>query len=440
MTDFSIFLIIGLILTIGVFGSDLLKKIKFPQILGFLLVGIVLNIFLTLIGQEFVITEFLDIIVAVTLAFIGFNLGSEIDWKTIRSMSMKILIILLSEALLTFFAVTIVVYMITTKLHLALVFGALASATAPAGTAAVFWENDCKGPLTTAAMFILALDDIVAIVLTDIAIDYATLFYRGHAIDLVGLFLPVIYDIVASLALGMTSGFSVVYLLNREEDHGEYVDLVIGSIFVCIGIASILGISYILPTMIFGVTVASLCRKPDIDFKKKKLIEEVFGTSSPEITSIYYEKIIETRDEESEPHQIFHEVFRIASPFIAMFFVLIGLSLDLTSIVQIGFVGVIYMATRTIAKAIGSNIGASLAKAEPVIQKYLGFCLLSQAGVALGLAVLISEHFATFGSTAADTGLFILSTITATTIVFQIFGPVAIKWAIDRSGEAGKLC
>ena len=71
MTDFSIFLIIGLILTIGVFGSDLLKKIKFPQILGFLLVGLALNIFLTLIGQDLVITEFLDIIVAVTLAFIG---------------------------------------------------------------------------------------------------------------------------------------------------------------------------------------------------------------------------------------------------------------------------------------------------------------------------------------------------------------------------------
>ncbi|MFX0149989.1 MAG: cation:proton antiporter [Candidatus Hodarchaeota archaeon] len=437
MPDYSFLIFIGLIIAIGVIGSDLLKKIRFPQILGFILVGIGLNIFLTFIGQDISITEVLDIIVAVTLGFIGFNLGSEIDWKTIRSMSSRILVILLFEALLTFFAVTFVIYLVTNQFHIAIVFGALASATAPAGTATVFWEHKTEGELTTTVMFILALDDVVAILLTDFAIDFVTLTYTNtHGFDFWALFYPVFFDIGTSLLLGVIAGLIVAYLLNREDDHAEYVDLVIGSILVCIGLSSVLRISYILPTMVFGITVASLCEKPDINFKAKKVIRELFETSSSEFTDIHFEKLKEK--EKTEPHQIFHEVYKIASPFIAIFFVLIGFSLDLTMLMEIGLVGILYMTTRTLAKTIGARTGASLVKSESVVQKYLGPCLLSQAGVALGLAVLVSEHYVTFGAEAAQIGLFILNTIIATTIIFQIFGPLAIKWAIDKSGEANK--
>ncbi|MFX0172330.1 MAG: cation:proton antiporter [Candidatus Hodarchaeota archaeon] len=435
MPDYSFLLFIGLIIAIGVIGSDLLKKIRFPQILGFILVGIGLNILLSFLGQDISITEVLDIIVAVTLGFIGFNLGSELNWQTIRSMSSKILVILLFEAFFTFFAVTLIIYIVTSQFHVAIVFGALASATAPAGTAAVFWEHKTAGKLTTTVMLILALDDVIAILLTDFTIDFVTLTYRNtHGFDFWGLFYPVFFDIGLSLILGVIAGLFIAYLLNREEDHAEYVDLVIGSILVCIGLSSILNISYILPTMVFGIAVASLCEKPDINFKTRKVIRELFGTSSSEFTDIYFEKLKEL--EKTEPHQIFHEVYKIASPFIAMFFVLIGFSLDLTLLMEIGLVGILYMTTRTLAKALGARTGASLVKMETVVQKYLGPCLLSQAGVALGLAVLVSEHFATFGAEAAQIGLFILNTIIATTIIFQIFGPLSIKWAIDKSGEA----
>ncbi|MHA2304756.1 MAG: hypothetical protein ACXACU_05125, partial [Candidatus Hodarchaeales archaeon] len=80
MIDLSVLAFFGVVLTIGVIGSDFLKKIHFPEILGFMLVGVILNIILTAANHNVIITDFLDIIVAVTLGFIGFNLGSEIDW------------------------------------------------------------------------------------------------------------------------------------------------------------------------------------------------------------------------------------------------------------------------------------------------------------------------------------------------------------------------
>ncbi|MFX0122197.1 MAG: cation:proton antiporter [Candidatus Hodarchaeota archaeon] len=431
--EITLILEIGLILTFGVLGSDGLKKLKFPEILGFILVGIIAGLILRPFGlfQDHYAT-ITNVIVAVALGFIGFHLGSEIDWKTLKTMSTKVIVILVIEAFFTFLFVAFLVFLITQELYLALLFGALSSATAPAGTAAVFWEYDCKGPLTATTMIILALDDIFAIILTDFAIDYASIHFGGGRLDLFNLFVPMIVDIGFSVVLGLVAGIPLSFALNREDKHGEYVNLIIGAVLVCIGISGLLNISYILPTMVFGVTIASLSKKPKIDPQKKMLMSKILGPQTEEILGIIDQELLELREE--EPHQIFHEVYRIASPLVALFFVLIGLNLDISSLMQIGLLGALYLIGRTVAKSVGAYIGTSIVKAEPIVRKYLGPCLYSQAGVALGLAVLISDKLASFG--VPEMGSLILNTITATTIVFQIFGPLAIKWAIQRSGEA----
>jgi Kef-type K+ transport system membrane component KefB len=425
---------IGLILTFGVLGSDALKKLKIPEILGFIVVGIVSGLIFKPLGlfQDHY-ASVTNVVVALALGFIGFHLGSEIDWKTIKKMSSKVIVILLVEAFFTFFFVTFLVFLITNELYIAMLFGALASATAPAGTAAVFWEYDCKGPLTSTTMIILALDDIFAIVLTDFAIDYAIIEIEGGVLNIFNLFVPMITDIGLSVGLGLIAGVLFAFLLNREDDdHAEDVNLTIGAVFVCIGLSGFLGISYILPTMVFGITVASLSKKPEIDPRKKELIAEIFGPQTDGIIGHIDQELLETSDD--EPHQIFHEVYKIGSPLVALFFVLIGLNLDISSLVDIGLLGIIYLIGRTVAKSIGAYIGASIVNAGPTIQKYLGPCLYSQAGVALGLAVLISDKLSALGEPAV--GILILNTITATTIVFQIFGPLAIRWAVGKSGEA----
>jgi len=427
---------LGLILTLGVVGSDTIKKLHLPEILGFIIMGILVGILFRPFGLfQGDYTDITNLVVAIALGFIGFNLGSELDWNTIKSMSGKVIVILIFEGFTTFFVVGAIVYLLTAELYIALLFGALSSATAPAGTAAVFWEYECKGPLTTTTMLILALDDILAIILVDFALDYSGIYLEGVKADLFHLLFPVIFDVGLSLLLGLIVGIPLSYKLNKEEEHGEYVDLIIGTVLVCIGVSGILGISYILPTMVFGIAVASLTKKPVMSQRKKKLLEKLFEKSRIEEfkIDIKQELLAISEDSIAEPHQIFHEVFRIASPIIALFFVLIGLSLDLNSLTQIGFLGVVYMVSRTLAKTFGAFIGASIVDAEEVVRKYLGPCLYSQAGVALGLAVLISEKLTLLG--VPTVGILILNTITATTVIFQIFGPIAIKWAVNKAGE-----
>ena len=72
---------------------------------------------------------------------------------------------------------------------------------------------------------------------------------------------------------------------------------------------------------------------------------------------------------------------------------------------------------------------------EPVVRDNLGFGLLSQAGVAIGLALASASRFASLGEEGKELSELIINVITATTFVVQIFGPIFVKFAISRAGE-----
>lgn len=73
---------------------------------------------------------------------------------------------------------------------------------------------------------------------------------------------------------------------------------------------------------------------------------------------------------------------------------------------------------------------------EPNIIAVIG--LLSQAGVAIGLALASADHFTRYGDEGQALGNLIINVITATTFVVQIVGPICVKLAFRRSGEIGK--
>ena len=65
------------------------------------------------------------------------------------------------------------------------------------------------------------------------------------------------------------------------------------------------------------------------------------------------------------------------------------------------------------------------------VYKYLPYCLLSQAGVAIGLSIAAGQDFAdTIGPT-------IMLIITATTFVVQLLGPICVKYGVTKAGECG---
>ena len=162
--------IIGIGLVMAFIASKIFKKVGIPQVVGFMVAGILLR-FSGIITIEDIDT--LSVIFSLALGLIGYNIGLELKTVILKGRIRKIVLIVILEATAAFWIVTFLVFAVTGQVYVALILGAIASATAPAATTDVIWDHDCKGPVTESLMLVLALDDIIAVVLTNAAIAYA---------------------------------------------------------------------------------------------------------------------------------------------------------------------------------------------------------------------------------------------------------------------------
>lgn len=352
-------LIVGLIIIIGFAAGKIFQRLKIPRVLGFIVLGLIL-------GSAGVIPpatlESLRPIIDLALGFIGFTIGGELDINKLFKGSKKLLIILICEAIGTFGIVTVVFQLLFGELYISLIFGALASATAPAATVEVIREYCAEGELTQVILFILALDDIIAVILFNFVITYAS----PQVVWSLLLFLTPLLEIAFAFILGGSLGYALVKLEELFKDETEWLILTMASIILCTGVSLFFGFSSILSNMALGIMMENLS---STEFKR------------------------------------FEEKFEIVLlPLFIGFFVLTGAHLSFAILIEVGIFAVIYVGARTTGKILGAYGGSKLAKESPKITSNLGFSLLSQAGVALGLAYLASAHLSALGN--ATTGFF----------------------------------
>ena len=122
----------------------LAKRINLPTIIGYMALGIILGPSILNIFEEGVIQQ-LSFVSEIGLGFVAFSIGSELSLASLKRMGPGIISIILAESLMAFLVVTIAIYLLTRDLPLSIIFGAMAPATAPAGTVAVIQE--CKAAL-----------------------------------------------------------------------------------------------------------------------------------------------------------------------------------------------------------------------------------------------------------------------------------------------------
>lgn len=410
-------LTIGAALVLAYIGAYILRRIGIPQTLGFMIAGVILG--LTSILTEQAIHD-LRFFVALALGLIGYNIGHELSSPNLsRGRIKKLLVIVLFEATAAFLVVAFLTYMILTAVGFphavptAILFGAVASATAPAATADVVWESECEGPVTSSLMFVLAADDIVAVILTNSAIVFALWVYLPGSITLTAVMIEPVIGIFGSMILGAVFGLIFLYPVNDEEDRGKLLELEIGMVILLIGTIEFIN-------MYFG-TQGLYVRISDI------FAAMVFG---------YVVRSRIDREKEQVPKLL----ERVMAPVVMIFFVIVGgrmaqLLTTSETLLLIAVTGALYLGGRTIAKYFGAALGGKLVNELPAIQKYLGGCLLCQAGVALGLSFIIEETFVELGGDAQTMGLLILGVVALSTMVLEVVGPMAVKKSLRAAGE-----
>ena len=396
----SILLLIGIAIISGLIGGKISHQLRSPAVVGYILIGLILGP--SILGLfKLDLLDRMGVISDLALGLIAFIIGSHLPLGLLRRMGKQVVIITLVQLFGAFIIVAWGIYLLTGKPYIALVFVALATATAPAGTVVVLQEYKAKGALTTALLAIVGLDDAFAIVIYGFAAALAKLFIVGkEVISLHSTVVGPLIEIGGALLLGAAAGTALAYLAKMLRGRGELLPLSLGVIFICVGAANSLHLSLILSNMTLGMVVAS---------------------AFPRVS-----------------RRTFDVIEGITPPVYVIFFVIAGAHLQLGLLPQMGLLGLIYIGGRIIGKMGGAYLGASISKAQASIRKYLGLGLLSQAGVAIGLAILVGREFSTLGEVGHHLAVSAINTIAATTIIFEIIGPLTAKFAITRAGEVGK--
>ena len=127
----------------------------------------------------------------------------------------------------------------------------------------------------------------------------------------------------------------------------------------------------------------------------------------------------------------FREIEGASEPFLAIFFLLAGYKLDISALLTLGLLGGTYVIAKSLGKITSANLAARWAKASPAIRNNIGWCILPQAGVTLGLALLVSHRLPELGDV-------VLPLVIATTVIFELFGPLITRWRLRSVGEIPK--
>ncbi|HUW23522.1 MAG TPA: cation:proton antiporter [bacterium] len=392
----DLLLLIGVTIALGFIGGKISNKLKFPAVIGYIIIGVLLGpslfgIFdLTLLNRMGMISDF-------ALGLIAFIIGEELRLGILRKMGKTVMSILFVESMFTFILIAVAIYLLTRDVALSLILGSLGVATAPAGTFIVLREYKAKGPLSNTLLAIVGLDDAVAIIIYGFASALAKLSISGkERITVQNTFQGPLIEIGGAVVIGIILGIVLSYVARKLHERNELLTISLVAILICTGLSNIFHFSSILANLVLGITTAN-----------------IFLLTGK---------------------RIFGAIEGIASPIYIAFFVLAGAHLQIGIVPKMGLLGLIYILTRSVAKIGGASLGAYLSKAERNIQKYLGFGLFTQAGVAIGLAMVVQREFGLYGELATVA----VTTITATTIILEIIGPLGVKYAITKAGEIGQ--
>src|SRR6056297_1230790 len=159
-----ILLAVGIMTVAGLYLGKVTKYIKLPSIIGFMLVGVLLGPSLFNLINESMQND-LGFITEVALGFVAISIGLELKMSTLKQQGIGIVIIIITESLLAFTLVSLAVYWFTADLPLSLIFGAIAPASAPAGTVAIIQEYKARGSLTKALYSVVGFDDGLGIII-----------------------------------------------------------------------------------------------------------------------------------------------------------------------------------------------------------------------------------------------------------------------------------
>lgn len=405
---------IAVALAAGLLMTRLFKKLglNFPDVTAFLVAGLCIGPYglgrLGIPGLGFPTFEDVDAvntISSVALGFIAFSIGNEFKLSHLEGTGKQATVIGILQAVTAMVFVDIVLVGVCLiagrdKLSIpaAITLGAIATATAPAATLMVVKQYKAKGKLTDILLPVVALDDAVGLVAFALSFGIAQTLIT-NTVSVVAIIVNPLVEIVASLLLGSIMGIVLTKLEELFYSNSNRLSLTIAFVLITIALSSMsfdigpvnVSFSSLLVCMMLGTMLCNLCPRSG---------------------------------------DIMSRADQWTAPLFALFFVISGADFNLSVFKSpiVVLIGILYIVARSLGKYFGARESAKATGCDSNVVKYLGYTLLPQAGVALGMCVTAE----TLGS---YDGLLIRNIVLFSVFIYEIAGPMITKWALTKSGD-----
>lgn len=421
-------LCIALALLAGLLSSRLMKLLRLPNVTGYLISGIIFGPFVLgkyiggwssdpLSGTSI---QAISWISDIALGFIAFTIGCSFKTSSLKAVGKRIVIITVFEALggalITIGGLFIAYIFLKDTLPIAVILtlGAIACATAPAATLMVIKQYKAHGPVVDTLIPVVAFDDAVALIAFSVLFSISKSLVTATSLSFVGVIVVPLIEIIVSLALGALLGFLVSLGCRFFKSRANRMIMVIASILVVVGLS-------MLATQLGW-----------------KLFGEDFSFSSLLACMMIGAFFINAR---KDAQRTIERIDQFTPPLYMLFFVISGANLDITIFASkdallVIIIALVYIVMRSLGKYSGAFISSKITKSEPTVQKYLGFTLFPQAGVAIGLATTASQTLA--GAGYEKESSIILAVVLTATIFYELVGPLITKIALYKAGEIEK--
>lgn len=398
----------ALLIATGLLVAKICQRFHLPSVTGYIIAGVLLGPSGFNLINSHSIGPDLDHFTSIALVLISFGIGEHIEIKKLQRHFRTVTVISLCEAMGAFVTVFSAIFYAMQyggmgiegwQLHnyiaLSLLLAAVGLATAPAATLLVIRELKASGPFTTTLLAIVAIDNGLAIMIFGFVIAFVQQLTGGGGDPFYLILLNGVISIGQSLLLGICTGFILDLVLKNltskeERMTGGLAILLLGS-----EAAIYLGLSSLLAGMAAGFVLVNRAER-DV--------------------------------------RLFRALNNFEPPIYVLFFTLAGTHLDIMTLGAAGALGVIYFAARISGKVTGVAIGARVAGAPQKIGRYLGFGLVPQAGVAIGLIFLVAGNPA-----LADYSTVISPIVLAGVFLSELVGPITARFAVQQAGEAHAL-
>lgn len=380
---------IGGILLLGTLTDFVGKRSFLPRVTLLLILGV-------MVGEQGMglipplLTENFEWVTTMALLVIGFLLGGQFDLKSLKASRKELIWISSAGAFVTVAFVVAGLMFSSLPFPLLLLLACIASATAPAPIVDIVVEKHDKSAFSKLLLKIVAIDDVWALILFSVGLAVMSVYFaNGNGAS--ELF-TASYHIFGAIFLGIVIGVPAAQLTGRINPGQPSLVEALGLVLSCGGIAILLEVSFLISVMTVGAVITNVAKHHEYAF---------------------------------------HEIENIEWPFMVIFFVLAGASLEFDALAEVSLIGAIYIVCRAAGKIFGAWLGAYLCGAPKKVRYWMGVAMLPQAGVEIGMALIAANQFPEYRQ-------LILSLVISATIFFELIGPPLTQFAIRRGSAASR--